>query len=135
MKKIWNLQKSTPRNPPTPPNRIPIFLLVRLISSYIVKISLLACLVLEIAMEKTLKLVFGRRHYKFFNFFLNILSRYVSIKLQPKHFPNCFLNFSSSRFKSSYIPEINNRQTKRPREAPSWKLKILRIIFELHILC
>ena len=38
-----------------------IFLLVRLKLNDIVKISLLACLILDIAMTKTLHLVFGRR--------------------------------------------------------------------------
>ena len=48
-------------------NMIPIlfsiFLLIRLISSYTPKISLLACLILEIAMKMTLKLVYERRPY------------------------------------------------------------------------
>ena len=38
-----------------------IFLLVMLESSYIQKISLLACIILEIAVKKTLKLRFVRR--------------------------------------------------------------------------
>ena len=47
-----------------------IFLLVRLKASYIPKISLITCLILEIAMKKTLKLKFGRRLQHNFNFFL-----------------------------------------------------------------
>ena len=45
-----------------------------LILSNILKSTFLACLILEIAMKKTLKLRFGRRPQDIYNFFLNISS-------------------------------------------------------------
>ena len=49
------------RRPQVNSNLFSIFILFSLISSYIPEISLLACLILEIAVKKTLKLGFGRR--------------------------------------------------------------------------
>ena len=46
-----------------------IYLLIGLISDYIPKITLIACLILEIGMKKTLKLGFGRRPLHNFIFF------------------------------------------------------------------
>ena len=48
---------------------VAIFHLIRLISSYIPEISLLACSILEIGMKKTLELGFGRRPLHNFIFF------------------------------------------------------------------
>ena len=63
-----------------------IFHLVRLILSDILKISLLACLILEIAMKKTLKLGFGRR---------------------PQDDSNCFSIFFLVMLILSCIPKIS----------------------------
>ena len=63
-----------------------IFLLIRLISSYIMKISLLACLILEKAMKMTSQLVFGRR---------------------PQHNFNCFPIFLLVKLIQGNIPKIS----------------------------
>ena len=52
-------------------------------SSFIPKISLLACLILEMAMKRTLKLGFGRWPQQHFQFFLIFLL--VKIKLHTKN--------------------------------------------------
>ena len=70
-----------------------IFPLVRLMISDILKLSLLACLILEIAMKKTLKLGFGRRPQQNFQFFLQISSCLVRIKLHTKNQPPSLLYF------------------------------------------
>ena len=70
-------------------NFVSIFLLVWLESSYIPKISLLAFLFMDIALKKTLKLGFGRRP----QFFLNISSSLVRIKLHTKNQPPNLLNY------------------------------------------
>ena len=69
-----------------------IFILVWLVSSYIPKISHLACLILKMAMNKTLKLGFGRRPQQNLEFFLNISSSLVSIKLHIKNQSPSLLN-------------------------------------------
>ena len=58
------------------------FLLIRFISSYIPNVSLLACLILEIAMKKTLNLGFGRQpihNYYFLSIFhlIRLISIYI----------------------------------------------------------
>ena len=69
------------RQPKVIPTFSSVFLLVGLITSYLPKKSLLASLIVEIAIKKTLKLGFGKRPQHNFNFVLNIFSSLVNIKL------------------------------------------------------
>ena len=68
MKKTLNLGFG--RQPQDNFNFVLNIFLFMLISSYIPKISLLACLILKLAMKKTLKWVFWRRPYNISNVFL-----------------------------------------------------------------
>ena len=80
------------RRPQHTSNFVSIFILVMIILSDILKISPLSCLFLEKAMKKTLTLGFGRRPQQHFQFFLNISSILVRIKLHTKFQPPRLLN-------------------------------------------
>ena len=64
-----------------------IFRLIRVIPSIIPKISLPACLILDISMKKTIKLGFGRRPYNIFIFSLSI---FLLVRLKA----SCMLKIS-----------------------------------------
>ena len=66
-----------------------IILLIRLASNDTPKISFLACLILDVALKKTLKFGFGIRP----QFFHNISSNLVRIKLHTKNQSPSLLNF------------------------------------------
>ena len=68
-----------------------IFFIVRLISSYIPKFSLLSCLILEIAMKKTLDSDL-EDDLKKFQFYLNIFSSQVNTKLHTENQSPSLLN-------------------------------------------
>ena len=68
-------------------NLFSIFILVWLEPSYMLKISLLACLILEMAMKKTLKSGFGRRPPHNSSFFLLIQSSLVRVNSHTKNQP------------------------------------------------
>ena len=58
--------------------------------SCIPKNSLIAYLIMEIAVKKTLKLGFGRRPQNIFNFLLHFLFSYIKSKLHNnKKLPRC----------------------------------------------
>ena len=72
---------------------ISIFLIVRLVLSYVQKISLLLCLILEIAVKKTLKLDFEDDLNFFEDFFGIPLARPINVRKQDKLNSNYFFTF------------------------------------------
>ena len=68
-------------------NLFSILLLVWFESSYMLKISLLACLILQMAMKKTLKSEFERRPQHNSNFFLIISFSQVRVKSHTENQP------------------------------------------------
>ena len=72
------------------------FLLIRFISSYIPNVSLLACLILEIAIKKTLKWGFGRWPQHKSNLLHSIYSNKVNIKVLTENQPLSLLNSGDS---------------------------------------